>query len=94
MPSERYPEMGLAFGIYFGQDCHLFGDTIPEMVNAFRNDCPQYRNLPRELDAFVAEHPDDLDAAFEEDFGSGFDPQFWGYTTVSFFEEIKRLLRE
>lgn len=94
MPSERYPRMGLIFGVHFGQDFDLFGNTIPEIVSSYKNDCPEYRNLPRELDAFTAEHPDDLDAAFKEDFGSGFDPKLWGHTTASFFEEIKRLLRE
>lgn len=94
MPSERYPEMGLIFGVYFGQDFDLFGNTIPEIVSTYKNDCPEYHNLPAELDAFTAEHPDDLDHAFEEDFGSGFDPVLWGHTTASFFDELKRLLRD
>ena len=92
MPAERYPQMGLIFGVYFGQDFDLFGNTVQEVVSSYRNDCPEYRNLPVELDSFTAEHPHDLDAAFERDFGSDFDPELWGYTTASFFNELKRLL--
>lgn len=93
MPSERYPEMGRIFGVYFGEDFDWFGDTIPEIVSIYRNDCPGYRDLVRELDAFIAEHPDDLDTAFKEGFSLGVDLTLLGYTTASFFGELRDLLR-
>ncbi|SMG59387.1 contact-dependent growth inhibition system immunity protein [Paraburkholderia susongensis] len=93
--SELYPEMDHIFAIYFGQDFDLFGETVPEIVACYKKDSPyHYEKLLRELGAFRQEHPNDLDSAFEKDYGRDFDPKLWGYTTASFFDELKRLLSE
>ncbi|MCC8405385.1 hypothetical protein LJ655_26620 [Paraburkholderia sp. MMS20-SJTN17] len=92
---DRYPAMRHAINVYFGQDFELFGDTVPEIVARYkRDDSHRQADLIREIDSFVGEHPDDLDAAFERDHGSAFDPQLWGYTTSAFLDELKRLLSE
>ncbi|SMG59388.1 contact-dependent growth inhibition system immunity protein [Paraburkholderia susongensis] len=93
--SERYPEMDRMFGIYFGQDFDLFGETVPEIVACYKKGSPyRYQELIQEMNSFRGEHPDDLDSAFEKDYGRDFDPKLWGYTTASFFDELKRLLSE
>lgn len=82
------------FNTYFGQDFDLFGETVLEIVACYKKDCPyDYENLVREIDSFRSEHPNDLDSAFEKDYGHDFDPVLWGYTTASFLEELKRLLK-
>ncbi|MCC8396600.1 hypothetical protein LJ656_28835 [Paraburkholderia sp. MMS20-SJTR3] len=96
MWSTRYPKMYQLFGAYLNQDCKIWGDTIPEIISSYKRDCPRESHLEmiREIDSFIGEHPDDLDTAFETDYGHDFDPQLWEYTTASFLEELKRLLRE
>ncbi|TDV08335.1 contact-dependent growth inhibition system immunity protein [Paraburkholderia caballeronis] len=94
MPSDRYPGMRTFFGGYLNQDYELAGDTIPEIVACYKGDSPRecHFEMVHEIEAFMAEHPQDLDVAFETDYGSSFDPKLWGYTTASFLEELKGLL--
>jgi len=96
MLSDRYPQMYSFFGAYLNQDYDLCGDTFEEVVEYFKRIKSRDRCLEmvREIDAFMAEHPDDLDSAFERDYGQEIDHTYWGYTTVSFLEDLKRLLRE
>ncbi|MBB5468041.1 hypothetical protein OKW30_002545 [Paraburkholderia sp. Clong3] len=96
MLSERYPKLYQLFGAYLNQDSDLWGETIPEIVSCYRRDCPRESHLEmiHEIDSFINEHPDDLDSAFETDYGQDFDPELWGYTTTSFLEELKRLLSD
>ncbi|MCC8401172.1 hypothetical protein LJ655_04555 [Paraburkholderia sp. MMS20-SJTN17] len=96
MLSSRYPKMYQLFGAYLNQDFDLWGDTIPEVVSCYKRDCPRESHLEmiNEINSFMSEHLDDLDSAFEKDYGQDFDPELWGYTTTSFLHELKRLLSE
>ncbi|NIF53460.1 contact-dependent growth inhibition system immunity protein [Burkholderia sp. Ax-1724] len=96
MLSDRYPNLYQLFGAYFNQDSDLWGDTIPEIVSCYRRDCQRENHLEmiREIDSFISEHPNDLDSAFEKDYGQDLDPMLWGHTTASFLEELKHLLSE
>ncbi|MCC8396601.1 hypothetical protein LJ656_28840 [Paraburkholderia sp. MMS20-SJTR3] len=96
MLSKRHPEMYQLFGAYLNQDCRLWGDTLFEIVSCYKSDSERAHHLEliQEIDLFISEHPEDLDAAFETDYGQDFDPELWGYTTASFLEELKRMLRE
>ncbi|NML30449.1 hypothetical protein HHL14_06350 [Paraburkholderia sp. G-4-1-8] len=81
------------FSLYFGQDFDLFGDTVPEIVESYKKDCPHhYGDLIRELESFRSEHPDDLEFAFKRSFSHGFRPEGAGYTTASFLDEVQRVL--
>ncbi|WP_238537934.1 contact-dependent growth inhibition system immunity protein [Paraburkholderia atlantica] len=84
------------FGAYLNQDYDLWGTTIPQIVCCYKEDSPReyHRELIDEIDQFMSEHPTDLDSAFEIEYDTGFSPTLWGYTTASFFEELKRLLRD
>lgn len=96
MVSARHPKIYQLFGAYLNQDASMWGNTIPEIISCYKRDCPRESHLEmvREIDSFISEHPEDLDTAFEIDYGHEFSPELWGYTTVSFLEELKRLLRE
>jgi|SRR5579863_1389849 len=96
MLSRRYPRMYSLFGAYLNQDFDLWGDSLEEIVGCFKRDSPPEcrREIIDEINSFVAEHPMDLDSAFEKDYGGGFDPILWGYTVTSFFDELKRLFSE
>ncbi|OLL28013.1 hypothetical protein BTH42_29960 [Burkholderia sp. SRS-W-2-2016] len=90
-----YPAMEHFFHIYFGQDFDLFGDSIQEIVECYKNDAPrQYPELTREIDAYRKEHPNDLAVAFKEKYLCAFSPEPDGYTIVTFLDEVQRLLRE
>ncbi|NML30448.1 contact-dependent growth inhibition system immunity protein [Paraburkholderia antibiotica] len=92
---ERYPEMEQFFCAYFGQDFDLFGNTVSEIVECYKKGCPHnYGDVIREIELFRNEHPNDLATAFEENFLSAFTPEPWGYTILSFLDEVERLLRE
>ncbi|MCC8396597.1 hypothetical protein LJ656_28820 [Paraburkholderia sp. MMS20-SJTR3] len=94
MSSIRYPKMYQLFGAYLNEDSDLWGDTLPEIIFCYKRDCPRESHLEliREINSFISEHPEDLDTAFEIDYGPDFSPKLWGYTTTSFLEELKRLL--
>jgi hypothetical protein len=81
------------FGAYLNQDFDLWGDTLAEIVGCYKRDSPPeyHREIVGEIDSFIREHPMDLDSAFERDYGGGVDPVLWGYTTASFFDELKRI---
>ncbi|MCC8391209.1 hypothetical protein LJ656_01295 [Paraburkholderia sp. MMS20-SJTR3] len=96
MSPEQYSQMEQIFGAYFGEDFDLFGDTIPEIISCYKNTNPRHyhHQLIDEINLFLHDHPNDLDAAFEKEYGSGFDPKLWGHTTISFLSELTRLLSE
>lgn len=96
MPSDRYPRMYELFGAYFNQDFDLWGDTIHEIASSYKMDSPPdyHREIINEINSFMDEHPNDLDSAFERDYGPGFNPELWGHTTASFLEELKRIFRD
>ncbi|MCC8391211.1 hypothetical protein LJ656_01305 [Paraburkholderia sp. MMS20-SJTR3] len=96
MLSERHPRMYELFGAYFNQDYDLWGTTIPQILSCYKEVAPRkyHYQLIDEINSFIREHPADLDSAFENDYGEGFDPHLWGYTTITFLSELIRLLHE
>jgi len=96
MQSERHPQLYSFFGGYLNQDYELCGDTFEEVVEYFKRVNPRDHCLEmiQEIDAFIAEHPDDLDAAFERDYGQEIDHTCWGYTTATFLQALKHLLKD
>jgi hypothetical protein len=81
---------------YFGQNYAYWGETVPEIVSAFKRECS-----PKDCEAvlgdiarFLRSHPHDLDAAFDASVGNDFDAKLWGHTTASFLAKVDRLLRE
>jgi hypothetical protein len=92
---DRYPAMNHLFNTYFGQDFDIFGDSIPEIVACFKKNCRGHcANVLEEIASFKSEHPNDLAIAFEQMYLRAFSPEPEGYTTVSFLDEVERLLRE
>ncbi|WP_322010975.1 contact-dependent growth inhibition system immunity protein [Paraburkholderia sp. J12] len=90
-----YPELNHFFGAYLNQDYDLAGETIEEIVECYKQGTPPdaHKRMLFEMEHFKSEYPD-LDEAFEETYGNDFSPELWGYTTASFFDELKRLLSE
>ncbi|WP_316251674.1 contact-dependent growth inhibition system immunity protein [Paraburkholderia sp. UCT2] len=45
-----------------------------------------------EIDRFKSDHAENLDAAFEENFGYQCDPTAWEQSTEAFLDKLRRLL--
>ncbi|WP_233800976.1 contact-dependent growth inhibition system immunity protein [Paraburkholderia sp. HP33-1] len=89
-----YPQFHVLFGAYLNQDSDLWGDTLEEVVSCFKRDSSpaQIQDTLAEIDKFEKETGKDLDQEFSDAYGNDFDPILWGYTTITFFDELKRIL--
>ncbi|MBB5412997.1 hypothetical protein OKW30_006245 [Paraburkholderia sp. Clong3] len=94
MNEESYPQFYVLFGGYLNQDSDLWGDTLEQVVSCFKGDSSteEIAETLREIDKYKKEAGENLDQKFYEDYGFNFHPKLWGYTTASFFDELKRLL--
>jgi hypothetical protein len=76
MTAEAFPALADLIGACFHQDYDIEGETIPEIVGAFRAvTTPAERaNVCTDIARFIAEHPDDLEEALEITFQPGVVP--------------------
>lgn len=90
-----YPELNHLIGAYLNEDCALLGNTLQEIIECYKSECPaeDVRRLLDEAETFRRRNPRNLDQAFRRTYGSQFGPERWGRTTSSFFEELRRLLQ-
>ena len=84
----NYPHLDTLIKAYLNQDYEYWGSTLEEVIDAFKRDSAAFANaeLRAEIKRYVAEHPDDLDAAFTAAYGFDFDPALWDTTTLGFFQ--------
>ncbi|NML34699.1 contact-dependent growth inhibition system immunity protein [Paraburkholderia antibiotica] len=90
-----YPELNQLFGVYLNEDCSYWGSTIEAIVSCYKKDSSResVKNILVEIEHFEKEHAGNLDEAFEQAYGSQFGPELWGYTTTSFLDELRRILK-
>jgi len=95
MQFDRYPDMMDFFYGYLNQDYELCGETFRDVVQHYKdiNARGRHFELAREIDAFMADHPEDLDMVFEREIKPQVDHTYWGYTTTTFLQELKYLLQ-
>jgi hypothetical protein len=81
---------------YFGQDHGFDGTTVEEIIAVYSAEgtVANDDHTTRAIQAFIADHPLDLDQAFAERFSFDMDPVLWGYSTRSFLEKVLVLLGE
>lgn len=89
-----YTALSDFMGGWFHQDFDIEGETVPEIVRAFRGVTPlgEQKKLRSDIERFLAEHPEDLDGAFEEAFNPDVIPSILSGSTRAFLEEIRDLL--
>jgi hypothetical protein len=65
-----YPALSNFMGGWFHQDFDIEGNSVPEVLEAFRSVTPtnEERKLKSEIQRLLDEHSSDLDSAFEEAF--------------------------
>jgi len=90
----KYFNLDQLIGGYFNEDFDYWGNTIEELVRACASGCTpeMIRTTVAEIDQFKNDHAENLDTAFDEEFGMQFDLTLSGHTTASFLDELKRLL--
>ncbi|OLL28888.1 hypothetical protein BTH42_25375 [Burkholderia sp. SRS-W-2-2016] len=92
----HYPNLDSLIRGYFNEDFDLWGNTVAEVLCCFKeeNDPVIHTLVATEIERFKRNHSANLDKSFEKIYGLYVDPEPWGHSTVSFLEELKRLLRE
>ncbi len=80
---------------YFNQDSDLDGDTMDDLVNAFRSSSSEQekKSLIKDIQDFQSDNTDMMEQVFSEKYGFDVDPALWGHTAQSFLEELLRLLK-
>lgn len=79
---------------YFHQDYELFGSTIAEVFDSYRENSTvdELSGLRSDIARFLARHNTDLDATFQAAYGYDFDPQLWDLTAESFLRLLLSLM--
>jgi hypothetical protein len=88
-----YPELETLVGGWFHQDFDLDGETLEEIIGAYRNVTPdeQRRALREEIAHFLAE-ANDVDLEFEQRFSPEVSPTGFAPSTREFLERIATLV--
>jgi hypothetical protein len=94
MTLEAYPKLAKLISAWFHQDFDLEGETVGEVIAAFRAVTPvvEQAALRGEIMRFLAEHMENTDDAFEATFQPGVIPSVLSGSTRAFLIEIHDLL--
>lgn len=89
-----YPHFNAFFGGWFHQDYHYEGDSVEEIVAAFRRSATlnDLRMVRHDIAAFLRDHDGSIDEAFEREFQPDVDPRAFSGTTRAFLEAIDQAL--
>jgi hypothetical protein len=88
-----YPQLETLMGGWFHQDFDINGDTLDEIIAAYRGVTPvdQQRSLATEIERFLNE-PGDVDYEFQRRFKPDVSPTGFAPTTRQFLTTIASLL--
>ncbi len=95
---QQFPYLDQLLGGYFHQDMSIHGDTVEDIVAAFRadSDPPYWRIVREDIRRFLAQPEDDEELT--QDFLRTFHPDLierpWGLTIRQFLERVDQLLTE
>ena len=91
---ERYPSLAGLISGWFHQDFDLSGNSLAEIVDAFRrvSNAAQLNSLRSDIRRFIDDHPDRLDDAFLEAFRPDVDPKAFASSARAFLDAILRQL--
>lgn len=94
MTAHRYPRLADLIGGWFHQDYDIEGETVAEVIGAFRAVTPadQQVALRADISAFLAEHSETMEEDFETIFQPDVTPSALSGSTRAFLEEIWALL--
>jgi hypothetical protein len=89
-----YTALSHFMGGWFHQDFDIEGNTVSEILAAFRAVTPpeEQAKLKSDIQRFLDDHPDDVDSAFEDTFKPDIIASAFSGSTRGFLEEIRDLL--
>jgi hypothetical protein len=95
MKPSKYKNLEQIIRGKFNEDFEIWGDTFDNLVNSSKRKMPKnlIDEVILEIDNFQKDNSENLEQAFEREFGHQCDPDLWGHTTASFLKELKRLLQ-
>lgn len=90
-----YTALSDFMGGWFHQDFDIEGNTVSEVLDAFRAVTPpeEQAKLKSDIQRFLDDHPNDLDSAFEETFKPDIIASAFSGSVRAFLEEIRDLLK-
>lgn len=88
---QRYPELAAFMGGWFHQDFDIHGDSLEQVVDAFKREsnADLIPPLVHDIDAFLATGDEGMDARFEECFDPDNIPTAFRPTTREFLVAIR-----
>ena len=94
MPDTSYPALADFLASWFHQDFDIEGETVAEVVAAYRSSSPSaaQTEVRRDIESFLRDHGDDLDAQFESTFKPDVIASALSGSTRALLEEIHALL--
>lgn len=92
--SRSYPSLAEFLGAWFHQDFDVSGDSIEEIVSAFKRSAAKndVEALQRDIRAFLDDHPNDASEQLEEVFDLEIDPLGFSTSGEMFLRTIARVL--
>jgi hypothetical protein len=94
MSVSDYPALADFLASWFHQDFDIEGETVAEIVQAFARStpAPAQAAVRRDIEHFLNDHSEDLEASFEETFHPDIIASAFSGSTLGFLEEIRGLL--
>lgn len=90
--------LGTLVRVFFGQDSDLFGESVDEILESYRNteNAATVQKTVVEAEILLDLHPDDrqLKTAFAKVAEGEFSPKAWGFTARTFLEKVIVTLRQ
>ncbi|MBR8056418.1 contact-dependent growth inhibition system immunity protein [Burkholderia dolosa] len=95
MDYHDFPHLLTIASGYLGQDWRSWGDSFEGVVALYKSETTQEERaeLLKEIDLFEKKYATNLDDEFIDRYGHDFDPSLRGFTTASFFEALRQLLK-
>ena len=94
--ASQTPNLGTLVRVFFGQDCDLFGESVEEILESYRDteNVMTVQKTVHEAQMFLGLYPDDtqLEFAFINLAEGEFSPTAWGYSTRTFLEKVIQTL--
>jgi len=96
-PSAKdYPDLATLLSGWFHQDFDIEGDTIEEIIRAFKGSCSskEHQALVIDITHFLEINDDKIESQFLRIFDPDIDPLGFAPTTRAFLEEILSYLKK
>ncbi|CAI0985485.1 Uncharacterised protein [Serratia entomophila] len=91
------PNLGTLVRVFFGQDYDLFGESVEEILESYRDteNAETVQKTVDEATMLLTLYPEQqrLEAVFAELVEGEFAPAPWGHTVQSFLEKVISTLR-